>query len=948
MQATALCFVAALAGTPTAPAAPTPAVDYYQYLSRDLVGADAFTRQEPTWDGRGVVIAVLDTGVDPGVPGLRTTSTGDLKVIETRDFSGQGTIELARPREETVEGVRVLRTDKGFVKGVEALPPASPAGYWLGFFDEKRLASAIPDLNLDGDANDHFAVLALVPKGTEEPVALIDTDGDGDLSDEKARKSYRVEPAWFSFPHPDPAKNQTPVSFTLAIQLDHEAKQVELHFDDGGHGTHCAGIAAGHQIQGREGFDGIAPGAQVISLKIGHGGLAGGATPAGAMKRAFAYASRWADEHRVPVVVSLSYGIGSEIEGASEIDEELARVVESNPRLAAVVSAGNNGPGLSSLGMPGTSRRAFTAGAVLTPANAEALWGARVAGPRVFAFSSRGGELSKPDGLAPGAAWSSVPPFLPHAVMAGTSMAAPQAAGVHALLISAALARKLAWSSGLLKRALRATARPLPGYTTLDQGAGVIQVGPAFDALERMAPRARPELLCDWDVTTPVPHQPGNRGTASFWRTGRYVPAAPHTVDVDVQPAFFKGATEKDKRDFFADLRLDTDAGWIKVDRRALAIRGADKQTVRLTLDPGAVDEPGLHVGRLRGSDDAGANAFVVPIAIVAPYRFETEETRSRRFAGSLLPSEITRFFVAVPPGATAMQLWLTAPPKKLGQTQLVLFDPAGRTYHDTWFAADSVTGKDVHLAVSGKELEPGVWEAVLYAGFRVHEATHYELEVGFSAVESPTELAYEVGGDGLTRAKLEVASRFDQPFRGPVKATVVGRRKRHTVEAKGPQAWFELAVPSGFSGAELVLTVAPSTWQKVTDIAVTVTDGQAATVARTAFNQRTTRLDAAVGPGIYKVKLTGGLVDPDAGKTLAWKVEVVELVRLAAPVAMSVKPPGGGGVVLYPNVETRLELETGLPLPELADGYRHALQIELWQAEARRTWAEFEVDLKR
>src|SRR5690606_9877104 len=110
---------------------------------------------------------------------------------------------------------------------------------------------------------------------------------------------------------------------------------VELHFDDGGHGTHVAGISAGHGIQGREGFDGIAPGATVISLKIGHNALSGGATTAGSMKRAIEYASKYARDHQVPVVMNISYGIGSEIEGQSDIDRALDEALAGNRLLAA-------------------------------------------------------------------------------------------------------------------------------------------------------------------------------------------------------------------------------------------------------------------------------------------------------------------------------------------------------------------------------------------------------------------------------------------------------------------------------------------------------------------------------------------------------------------------------------------------------------------------------------
>src|SRR5919109_5348318 len=92
-------------------------------------GADRFVREHPTYDGRGVLIAILDTGVDPAVPGLLTTSTGQPKVADVRDFSDEGLVPLApvMPRGDTVSvaGRRLA----GFGR-VRALNTAGP--YYAG------------------------------------------------------------------------------------------------------------------------------------------------------------------------------------------------------------------------------------------------------------------------------------------------------------------------------------------------------------------------------------------------------------------------------------------------------------------------------------------------------------------------------------------------------------------------------------------------------------------------------------------------------------------------------------------------------------------------------------------------------------------------------------------------------------------------------------------------
>ena len=68
------------AATLSGPGADTPAVNPYMPTSE--IGSVEFKQKHPEWDGRGVTIGIMDSGVDTENPALKTTSTGERKIVD--------------------------------------------------------------------------------------------------------------------------------------------------------------------------------------------------------------------------------------------------------------------------------------------------------------------------------------------------------------------------------------------------------------------------------------------------------------------------------------------------------------------------------------------------------------------------------------------------------------------------------------------------------------------------------------------------------------------------------------------------------------------------------------------------------------------------------------------------------------------------------------------------
>ncbi len=485
------------------------------YLPKADLGVDRFLAAHPDADGRGVIVAILDTGVDLRQPGLLTTPTGDRKILDVYDATDNGLVELSTVRktaDSTLAGMtgRTLRLGAhraddglyrlGLLRGAELFP----GGLEDRILSDRRIererlianwenqvaegprdrheaekdSTAPPDRErtykelrreADRDFQDPGPAYDLVAfKKSGAWTLVVDVNGDGKLRDDIELLPYGKRADVAVFP--------PPASLSIALStIAGDGSSASLFFDQGGHGTHVAGIV-GAYYGPDDPLNGLAPGVRFLAIKIGNGRF-GGSTSHNSMAKGL----DWAIRHGA-MVANASFGGTSWFENGQEITSKFFDQMVQDHGIFISVSAGNEGPGLSTVGSPGTARRAFTMGAAISPWTMLASYGGLTAEPgllpkrnapategiRLFPFSSRGPLANGSPGVdfvSPGAALSTLPTWLltRNENWNGTSMAAPQAAGCLALLLSACMQEGVPVSPPRMDRAMRAAAAPLKG-----------------------------------------------------------------------------------------------------------------------------------------------------------------------------------------------------------------------------------------------------------------------------------------------------------------------------------------------------------------------------------------------------------------------------------------------------------------------------------------------------
>ncbi|MFB7913445.1 S8 family serine peptidase [Streptomyces sp. NPDC056061] len=703
-------------GTYPAPGKKTPAKNPYNPSFE--TGAVDFVKQNPKADGRGVTIGILDSGVDLGHPALQKTTTGERKIVDwvtaTDPVSdGDGTwlrmTDAVSGPTFTYQG-RTYKAPKGDFRIKLFAEAATKGGDMAG------------DLNRDGDTTDVWAVLYDPVTGT----VRVDLNDDADFTNDTALKPYKEKHQVSYFGKDDPRTDVVErVPFTVESRKNvvynaagDKADFVNIGVIESEHGTHVAGITAANGLFGGA-MNGAAPGAKIVSSRActWDGGCTNIALTEGMIDLVV---NRGVD------VVNMSIGGLPPLNDGNNARAELYKRLIDIYGVQLVISAGNDGPGVNTIGDPGLADHVISVGASISKETWAANYGSNVTKKYdMMPFSSRGPREDggfTPTLTAPGAAINTTQTWLPggpvkeagynlpagYSMLQGTSMASPQAAGATALLLSAAKQKNIELPPADLRTALTSTAGHIKDVPAHAQGAGLINIVDAWKLIKKQGTpaheytvKAPVDTAIDFALKTP------GFGTGLYDREGGLKVGQKKTYDVTITRTTGPDDAVKHKLSW-----KNNDGTFKLVGSSTVALPLDVPVTVKVQAEPGST---GVHSAilevddsRTAGVDQQILTTVVVSTDLVKPaYAFKA--------SGSVQRNSSDSYFLTVPEGAKTLEVSLGAL-RSGSQTRFISIHPYGVQMEDssTIFCYPNYENPantcrpDVR---SYKDPQPGVWE---------------------------------------------------------------------------------------------------------------------------------------------------------------------------------------------------------------------------------------------
>lgn len=772
-----------------APGAKTPASN--PYLPVNETGAVDFTKAHPTWDGRGVTIGILDSGVDLDHPALATTTTGERKIVDwvtATDPVTEGDATWLRMTEQ-VSGA-------SFERYGQVITTPGAGDYRIADFYEY---GTLGDNEINGDVDrdgSPWGSWAVLYREADHAI-WVDADADGDFAEEPLMRPYRDAHQVGHF---------GPTPFVVEWRAHEGGDFVNIGISADSHGSHVAGIAAGRGLFGGA-MRGAAPGAKIVSARActWQGGCTAVALTEGMIDLV---ANRGVD------VVNMSIGGLPALNDGANARTHLYNALIDTYGVQIFLSAGNEGSGVNTVGDPAGAAKAITVGASISRDTWAADYGADVATRMgVMNFSSRGPREDggfKPDIVAPGAAVSAITHHLPGQAVAeagyalpdgygmfnGTSMASPQAAGAAALLLSAAKATTgRRPSPARLRTAVFGGARQIAGAAVHEQGNGLVDVAASWRLLQARD-LASDSYVIDAPVCTPLSDllaRPG-RGEGLYDRCGG---RTEKFSDVTVTRTSGPAGVLKHELSWLGDKAFGSDPGavWLPLNKPV---------TVRVHAKPKG---NGAHSAILQIDNPATAGVDARMMATVVTADEFTAPGYATSRAGVVAKAQSDTFFVTVPEHAKTLQVNLSGVAKG-SRVRFVAQHPWGVPAETGCYTDQPEQGCDDALVRSFSDPMPGVWEIVVEsARTSPVERNPYRLDVRVFGVGTDDHPA--LGILELHQAapvSWTVTNHFGAVDLGPSTTPLASRYQARPVIGDQEEAYSFVTVPLGATRFEATI----------------------------------------------------------------------------------------------------------------------------------------------
>ncbi|UYV81022.1 TPP2 [Cordylochernes scorpioides] len=479
--------------------------------------------------------------------------------------------------------------------------------------------------------------------------AILDTSEIGDLEKGTLLGPYSQTLQYATLTEQD--------MLSYSVNIHDEGNLLEIVGMSTAHGTHVASIAAAY-FPDEPDRNGIAPGAQIVSIGIGDIRLGSMETGTSLIIKVMELKCD---------IINLSYGEHAHWSEGRIMN--LVHEVVNNHGVIMVCSAGNHGPALSTVGTPPYmfSSSVIGVAAYCSTEMMKANYCLRELLPGTnYSWSSRGPSLDGDIGVslcAPGGAITSVPRWTLRGsqLMNGTSMSSPHVAGAIALLLSGMKDKGLPYSPYSVRRAIENTALKVENYDVFSMGHGLLQVDKAFDHLLEYhtcaARDVRFSLSC------------GDHGRGIYYREA-YRTQCTSLLNVVVEPVFLNEAHIDPQRkiDFHLNLKLVVDKPWVSVGSHLnlyYASRFFNIKVDPLGLSPGLHYTAGIRNNNNMTERDVQIKAYDVnapekgplfqfPITVVVPKKPENTVCPKLIYKDLFVKSgQLYREFIDVPSGAT-------------------------------------------------------------------------------------------------------------------------------------------------------------------------------------------------------------------------------------------------------------------------------------------------------